>query len=96
MDSCVATIENSLQGEPGVISVSVNLAMEQAKIEYNPDETGVRSLIEFVDEVSKIASSLVLCCSQLIYPYSCSWDLKRHYQTARALTNCLEKRRLRP
>ncbi|MBI4495080.1 MAG: heavy metal translocating P-type ATPase [Chloroflexi bacterium] len=34
--SCVATIEQALQQSPGVLSASVNLATEQARVEYLP------------------------------------------------------------
>jgi P-type Cu+ transporter len=47
--SCVAHVERSLSGLPGVLSVNVNLATENARVEYVP---GLIGLAEFKQAVS--------------------------------------------
>ncbi|KAI8324223.1 copper-translocating P-t [Martensiomyces pterosporus] len=47
--SCVASIERAVKRVPGVVSVSVSLALETAAIEYQPSEIGVRKLVEVVE-----------------------------------------------
>ena len=46
--SCVNTVENSLKKVPGVLGISINLASEDAVVQYDPDKTDPRSLIEAV------------------------------------------------
>ncbi|KAJ2674477.1 Cu(2+)-transporting P-type ATPase [Coemansia sp. RSA 1085] len=47
--SCVALIERAVRKEPGVVSVSVSLALETAVVEYRPSEIGVRKLVATVE-----------------------------------------------
>ncbi|KAJ2895191.1 Cu(2+)-transporting P-type ATPase [Coemansia aciculifera] len=47
--SCVAAIERAVSREPGVVSVSVSLALETAAIEYRAAEVGVRRLVAVVE-----------------------------------------------
>lgn len=49
--SCVATIERDLNRHPGVISCSVNLMTESAKIEYDRQIVGVRDLVERIEQL---------------------------------------------
>lgn len=49
--SCVATIEKGLSETPGVISCSVALATEKAKISYDPSTTGIRDLVDRIEEM---------------------------------------------
>jgi Cu+-exporting ATPase len=46
--SCVSTVERALNGVPGVISASVNLATEKASVEYLPGEVSVADLKQAV------------------------------------------------
>ena len=41
--SCVVHVEKALQGVPGVVGATVNLATEQAKVEYLRDLTGLEA-----------------------------------------------------
>ncbi|KAJ1959881.1 Cu(2+)-transporting P-type ATPase, partial [Dipsacomyces acuminosporus] len=47
--SCVASIERAVKREPGIVSVSVSLALETAAIEYRPSEIGVRKLVAAIE-----------------------------------------------
>ncbi|KAJ1829329.1 Cu(2+)-transporting P-type ATPase [Coemansia sp. RSA 2599] len=47
--SCVGAIERAVGREPGVVSVSVSLAMETAAIDYRPAQVGVRKLVSVVE-----------------------------------------------
>ncbi|KAJ2081663.1 Cu(2+)-transporting P-type ATPase [Coemansia sp. RSA 988] len=47
--SCVAAIERAVRREPGVLSVSVSLALETAAVEFRPSEIGVRKLVAAVE-----------------------------------------------
>ncbi|KAJ2871870.1 Cu(2+)-transporting P-type ATPase, partial [Coemansia asiatica] len=47
--SCVGAVERAVRREPGVVSVSVSLAMETAAIEYRPAQIGVRKLVAAVE-----------------------------------------------
>ena len=49
--SCVITIENHLKNQPGIASVSVNLAVNKAMVEYHQDVTGPRNIIESIDDI---------------------------------------------
>lgn len=49
--SCVGKIEKTLTSEPGIISISVNLATKKATIEYDPS-------MKNVDEIIALISSL--------------------------------------
>lgn len=49
--SCVATIEKGLAETPGVLSCSVALATEKAKITFDPATTGVRDLVDRIEEM---------------------------------------------
>lgn len=49
--SCVTTIEKGLSEAPGVISCSVALATERAKIIYDPSITGIRDLVHRIEEM---------------------------------------------
>jgi Cu+-exporting ATPase len=54
--SCVAMIEHALGDAPGVISVSVNLALNSAAVTYDPDRTGARSIISTIEDLGYTAS----------------------------------------
>ena len=47
--SCVHHVENALQSLDGVMAASVNLATEQATVEYVPDATGLQDMREAVE-----------------------------------------------
>jgi Cu+-exporting ATPase len=47
--SCVNSIEESLQGTPGVSAASVNLASGEASVTYRDDRVGIDDLIAAVD-----------------------------------------------
>ncbi len=49
--SCVASIEGQLQKLPGVLSVSVNLTTERAKVEFVDDKVNPRDIIKAVEEI---------------------------------------------
>lgn len=49
--SCVNSVENGLREIPGVRSVSVSLATETAKIDFEPGLVGPRELVEYVEEM---------------------------------------------
>ncbi|CAO1638259.1 unnamed protein product [Sympodiomycopsis kandeliae] len=49
--ACVATIEKGLTDTPGVLSCSVALATEKAKIVYDAQTIGIRDLVERVEEM---------------------------------------------
>jgi Cu+-exporting ATPase len=48
--SCVAHVERTLRKAPGVLSVQVNLATQQATVEYHPDQASLPQLIQAVRE----------------------------------------------
>lgn len=56
--SCVGIIENILSTEDGIISASVNLATERAKVIFNPDKIGARKIISTIEDVGYSASIL--------------------------------------
>ena len=49
--SCVHLIESTLNKHPGVLSSSVALATEKAKIKYDPTQLGPRDLIEVIEGI---------------------------------------------
>ncbi|KAG0345988.1 hypothetical protein BG004_002684 [Podila humilis] len=49
--SCVNTIETELIKMPGVISASVSLTLQAAKIEYNHHQLGIRDIVERIEEM---------------------------------------------
>ncbi|KAM9967618.1 hypothetical protein ACTFIW_001702 [Dictyostelium discoideum] len=49
--SCVGIIENYISNVDGVIECRVNLAMETARVVYDPDLTGVRDIIRNIEDV---------------------------------------------
>jgi len=49
--SCAATIEKQLNRTPGVVFANVNLATEQAAVEYNPSLTDLEKLKSAVESV---------------------------------------------
>ncbi len=49
--ACANRIERALTKTPGVRKAGVNLATSRATVEYDPDATGVRQLIERVQDV---------------------------------------------
>eukprot|EP01132_Coremiostelium_polycephalum_P002605 gene2605-3229_t len=49
--SCVGIIENYVSGIKGVYDIKVNLALETARIVYDPDATGARDLIKAIEDV---------------------------------------------
>ena len=55
--SCVTTIEGALAAVPGVVSATVNLATEKARVAYGP---GVASLQEFKKAVSDVGYEVLI------------------------------------
>ncbi|EGC35084.1 hypothetical protein DICPUDRAFT_47891 [Dictyostelium purpureum] len=49
--SCVGIIESFVSGVDGVVDIKVNLAMETARVVYDPDSTGVRDIIKAIEDV---------------------------------------------
>lgn len=49
--SCVAKIENHLMELPGVESASVALTTNEARISFNGDKTGVRTILAVVNDL---------------------------------------------
>ncbi|KAN0041192.1 hypothetical protein ACTFIV_003728 [Dictyostelium citrinum] len=49
--SCVGIIESFVSNVQGVIECRVNLAMETARVVYDPDLTGVRDIIRNIEDV---------------------------------------------
>ncbi|KAG0030506.1 hypothetical protein BGZ81_002568 [Podila clonocystis] len=49
--SCVNTIETELRKLPGVISVSVSLTLQAAKVEYNHHQLGIRDIVERIEDM---------------------------------------------
>ena len=45
--ACVSAVEKALDRVPGVGSVSVNLATERARIEYDPHAAGSRPMVSW-------------------------------------------------
>jgi len=58
--SCVATIENSLAGEDGVIKATVSLLDEKAVIEYDPSKVTREQLEKVVDSTGYRARRLAM------------------------------------
>lgn len=54
--SCVAMIEHAMGDEPGVVSISVNLATNTAQVVYDPDRTGARAIISAIEDLGYTAS----------------------------------------
>jgi len=54
--SCVGIIESFVGSLQGVIDVKVNLVLENAKVTYDPELTGVRDIIQGVNDVGFTAS----------------------------------------
>jgi Cu+-exporting ATPase len=53
--SCAIRIEKGLKKVPGVKDASVNFAMEQASVTYDPSQTGLEQLIQKVEAVGYTA-----------------------------------------
>src|SRR3972149_8644587 len=49
--SCVAHVEGALQEIPGVVEARVNLPLEQATVEYDPERVGIPTMAKAVKEV---------------------------------------------
>ncbi|KAL0085394.1 hypothetical protein J3Q64DRAFT_1743522 [Phycomyces blakesleeanus] len=47
--SCVHAIEQGLSKVPGILSASVNLMTETAKVRYDPAEIGIRTIVEAIE-----------------------------------------------
>ncbi len=56
--SCAVTIEQAIQDIPGVIKSNVNFAMEQATVEYNPQQTNLEAIQQVVADVGYIAQAI--------------------------------------
>ena len=54
--SCVHSIESTLLQKPGVISSSIALAISLGKFSFNPDQIGVRDIIEHINDLGFSAS----------------------------------------
>ncbi|KAG0354030.1 hypothetical protein BC939DRAFT_524917 [Gamsiella multidivaricata] len=57
--SCVASIERSLKGAPGLISIKVALLAERATIEYIEGETTPREIADKIDDIGFEASPII-------------------------------------
>lgn len=49
--SCVNSVEGGLRDVPGVNSVAVSLAMQSARIEFDPGVVGPRELVEHIEDI---------------------------------------------
>ena len=49
--ACVSTVESALSQEPGVVSIQVSLATEEAQLEYNPAVIGVRAIASKIEDL---------------------------------------------
>ncbi|KAF9987137.1 hypothetical protein BGZ75_001010 [Mortierella antarctica] len=49
--SCVNSIEGELRNMPGIISASVSLTMQAAKVEYDNQVLGVRDIVERIEDM---------------------------------------------
>ncbi len=49
--SCVARIEGGLQATPGVLRAAVNLATEQATVQFQPDVTSLQTIADTIREL---------------------------------------------
>lgn len=49
--SCVANIERALQKEPGIKSISVNLATEKAYLEFDPKEISITTIQNKIEKL---------------------------------------------
>ncbi|KAF8932433.1 hypothetical protein BGZ52_010217 [Haplosporangium bisporale] len=49
--SCVNTIETELRKMPGILSVSVSLTLQAAKIEYSHQLIGIRDIVERIEDM---------------------------------------------
>lgn len=56
--NCARTVENGVQGEQGVVSASVNFAMETLQIEFDPQQISVESLRQTVKRLGYRAAPL--------------------------------------
>lgn len=59
--ACSANIEAQLSQEPGIISVTVSLATEDASIEYDPKKIGIRDIVTHIEDCgfeATVATSL--------------------------------------
>src|SRR5216683_7131567 len=63
--SCAVRIEKGLKKIPGVKDASVNFAMEQATVTYDPVQTGVEQMVQKVDAVGYKAIPLVMPAPKL-------------------------------
>ncbi|KAF9355705.1 hypothetical protein BGX26_006249 [Mortierella sp. AD094] len=57
--SCVASIERSLKGEPGLVSIKVALLAERATIEYIEGQITPREIADKIDEIGFEASPII-------------------------------------
>ncbi|WFD36765.1 P-type Cu(+) transporter [Malassezia cuniculi] len=48
--ACTSSVEQALLNVPGVRGASVSLAMQQARVEYTPAETGVREIVDAIHD----------------------------------------------
>jgi len=48
--NCSETIEDALEGTPGVVNANVNFATDEAKVTYDPAEVKVRTLYEAIED----------------------------------------------
>ncbi|KAF9586440.1 hypothetical protein BGW38_005049 [Lunasporangiospora selenospora] len=49
--SCVNSIEKELRNMPGILAVSVSLTLQAAKVEFDSQVTGVRAIVERVEDM---------------------------------------------
>ncbi|MGQ4646193.1 heavy metal translocating P-type ATPase [Lyngbya aestuarii] len=56
--SCASSIEQAIQGVPGVMECSVNFAMEQGTVKYNPQRTNLEQIQQAVADAGYTAQPL--------------------------------------
>src|ERR1700722_664648 len=49
--SCTSTVENTLKGVPGINDVSVSLATETCRVQFNHNVVGPREMVERIEEM---------------------------------------------
>ncbi|KAF9976569.1 hypothetical protein BGZ73_008324 [Actinomortierella ambigua] len=49
--SCVNSIETEMRKMPGIISISVSLTLQAAKVAYNKNEVGLRDIVERIEDL---------------------------------------------
>ncbi|MEW6658830.1 MAG: heavy metal translocating P-type ATPase [Thermodesulfobacteriota bacterium] len=80
--ACVARAERALSGVPGVEQALVNLATRQAKVRYDPGQTGVENLQAAVHEAGYEVTGWALEAPPPVSPEIEAQNLKRRFLLA--------------